>query len=177
MKAPQEEFGTTFTERKPIKGYEGFYSITEDGRVWSEARVVTTFNGFKRKAGSIWLTPFDLGDGYLRVNLRMPGHIRMHCIHWLVARNFLPKPPKGLEIDHKDRNSKNNHISNLRYVTKTKNVLNKEAKGCYYVPRKNRWQARLGLGNKKIQIGYFKTEEEARAAYVAAKEAILLTLK
>jgi hypothetical protein len=173
---PSEPIDQAFLARKPIKDFEGRYSVTEDGRVWSEDRVTFSKKGVGIARKGQWLKPFDLGDSYLRVNLRMAGSLRMFCIHWLVARTFLIDPKNGMEIDHIDRNCQNNHVSNLRYVTKTKNALNREAKGCYYVPRKKKWQARLGLRGKKIQIGYFNTEEEARAAYVKTKEALLLTL-
>lgn len=166
-----------FIDRKPIKGYEGHYSVTEDGRIWSEERIVINKRGAHLRRGSQWLKPFDLGDSYLRVNLRLPGHIKMFCIHWLVARTFIIDPKNGMEIDHIDRNCRNNHVSNLRYVTKTKNVLNRDAKGCYFRKDRGRWQAQLRWGDNRIILGQFKTEEEAHAAYVAAKKELLLTLK
>ena len=166
-----------FSERKPIKGYEGMYSVTSDGRVWSEERVVMYPNGHKRMAGSNWLTPFSTGNGYLYVNLSMPGRTKMFTIHRLVAMTFLHDAPKGMEIDHEDRNPKNNRLENLRYVTHTKNNINRYAKGCFFRKDRNRWQARLRWnGNSKI-IGQFKTEEEAHAAYKFAKEQLLLIIK
>ena len=106
----------------------------------------------------------------------MPGHIKMHCVHWLVARTFLPTPTKGFEIDHEDRNSRNNHLKNLRYITKTKNILNRNSKGYHFRKDRNRWQAVLRWNGNRVILGQFKTETEAHAAYVAAKDALLLTL-
>ena len=43
-------------------------------------------------------------------------------IHHLVAEAYLPPKEPGQEIDHKDRNKKNNKASNLRYLTHYDNV-------------------------------------------------------
>ena len=48
-------------------------------------------------------------------------------IHRVVASLFLPQPTEiNLEVDHIDRNKSNNHSSNLRWVNKQVNSLNKE---------------------------------------------------
>lgn len=157
----------------PVKGYEGAYSVTKDGRVWSEKREIVAKNSVKRVVGGSWLTPFDLGDGYLRVNLRANGQIKMFCVHWVLARSFIDGHFEGMEIDHIDRNNRNNNLANLRYVTKLKNVLNREAKGCYFRPSRNRWQAILRVGGKSVYTGLFKTEQEAHEAYWNAKNKLI----
>lgn len=45
-------------------------------------------------------------------------------MHHAVAYLFIGERPKGLVIDHIDRNKQNNHISNLRYCTQRDNVIN-----------------------------------------------------
>ena len=47
-----------------------------------------------------------------------------YLFHHLVARYFIGKRPEGLVIDHIDRNSLNNNVNNLRYVTHTDNMRN-----------------------------------------------------
>jgi hypothetical protein len=47
-----------------------------------------------------------------------------YLIHHLVAKVFIGDRPDGLVIDHIDRNSLNNNINNLRYVTQKENVHN-----------------------------------------------------
>ena len=42
-------------EIKPIQGYEGLYSITSFGRVWSHEREYINSRGIKRKCGGIFL--------------------------------------------------------------------------------------------------------------------------
>ena len=44
-------------------------------------------------------------------------------VHRLVAQAFLgPPPDDSYEVDHKDRNRKNNDISNLQWVTHKENI-------------------------------------------------------
>ena len=47
-------------------------------------------------------------------------------VHRVVASLFLPQPTElNLEVDHIDKNKSNNHASNLRWVNRSINSLNK----------------------------------------------------
>jgi hypothetical protein len=46
-------------------------------------------------------------------------------IHRLVLLVFIGECPEGMECDHIDRNKANNHIDNLRWVTKYENMMNR----------------------------------------------------
>ena len=93
-----------------------------------------------------------------------------------MAEWILPKKV-GFIIDHKDRNTHNNLISNLRYATiaqnnynssKAKHSLNKY-KGVRYVGysycAQYPWLASICFKGIKIKIGYFDTPEKAALAY------------
>jgi hypothetical protein len=73
-------------------------------------------------------------------------------------------------IDHIDRNPSNNHISNLRIVTNQQNQYNTNPKGIYFRKDRNVWYSTLLVKGKKIFVGYFKKEEDARKAYLEAKK-------
>ena len=47
-------------------------------------------------------------------------------IHKVVAECWLGDKPDGYEVDHIDRNSHNNHYSNLRYVTRSEQMKNRD---------------------------------------------------
>jgi len=63
-------------------------------------------------------------------------------------------------IDHIDRNKKNNHITNLRVVTNSQNMENRDVKGYSYHKTMKRWRARVKKDGKEY-TKYCKTEEEA----------------
>lgn len=73
------------------------------------------------------------------------------------------------EIDHINGIRNDNRICNLRGVTKQQNHFNRTtAKG--YTKNKNKWQSEICVNKKTIYLGLFNTEEEARNAYLKAKE-------
>ena len=75
-----------------------------------------------------------------------------------------------LEIDHIDGNRINNHISNLRIVSKQQNQFNRtKAKGFHFNKRIKKYQAYIGVNSKMILLGLYTTEEEAHQAYLNAK--------
>jgi rRNA processing protein Gar1 len=72
-------------------------------------------------------------------------------------------------IDHKDGNKLNNKIDNLREVTRQQNQHNRPtAKG--YIKIKEKFKSQIKINNKTIYLGMFNTEEEARKAYLEAKQ-------
>ena len=104
---------------KDIEGYEGLYLISDYGRVRSLS-----------KQGSVEeqiLHPFNQ-DGYVRYTLRKNGTKRNLLAHQLVAKAFIPNPLNRIYIDHIDTNKTNNHISNLRWVTKKENSNNPQTR-------------------------------------------------
>ena len=74
-------------------------------------------------------------------------------------------------IDHKDGDRSNNRIDNLREVTIQQNQHNRTtAKGYCFCKKSNKYRTTIKLNYKTIHIGYFKTEQEARQAYLDAKK-------
>ena len=74
------------------------------------------------------------------------------------------------ELDHKDINPSNNKIDNLRIVTSQQNKFNRNSKGYCWDKSRNKWYSSIHLNKKKIFLGRFNTEEEARNAYLQAKK-------
>lgn len=93
---------------KDIKGYEGIYAVTNEGKVWS----------YNKK---IFLKPREHTKGYMRVMLFNNGNRKDYYIHRLVAEAFLPNPNNNPEIDHINSNRADNRLCNLRWVTKKEN--------------------------------------------------------
>lgn len=94
---------------KEIKGFEGFYSITSHGRVWSHRR-------------KKWLKPCIAGKGYLFVTLSVHGDDIDKKVHRLVAEAFIPNPESKPQVNHKNGIKSDCHVSNLEWVTARENL-------------------------------------------------------
>lgn len=113
---------------KPIKGFEGSYSVSNYGYVISHYA----------KGTSKILKPGNTAQGYTFVRLSKQklntnGVKGFHCIkmHRLVAEHFIQEFTKEKNcVNHKDGNRKNNHIDNLEVCSQAHNIrqaiLNKQ---------------------------------------------------
>lgn len=95
---------------KDIKGYEGLYQVSDQGRVFN----VKTQN---------YLKPINSSNGYYRVHLTAKnGKRKLELIHRLVAINFIPNPDNLPQVNHKDENPANNKIDNLEWCSAKYNI-------------------------------------------------------
>jgi len=92
-------------------------------------------------------------------------HISMH--RTIMKADIYP----NLQIDHIDRNGLNNQKSNLRFVNRSQNLMNKgkrnncslKYKGVYLCSGK--WRSLIRANGKRISLGMFMCEVEAARAY------------
>ena len=118
----------------------------------------------------------DNGHGYLFACVVIDGrkkYLRKHRILHL-ARNpgwdIFDNGPNNC-IDHINHSKTDNSVENLRVVTQQQNNFNRSnVKGCSWNNARNKWEAYIKVDRKKIHIRYFEKEEDAHAAYLAAKE-------
>ena len=104
---------------KDIKGYEGFYQVSNIGNVKSLKRIVnnsTTYGG-KATVKERILKPKTDKDGYESVGLRKDGKVKHFRVHRLVATAFIPNPNSYPIVNHKDEVKNNNIVSNLEWCT------------------------------------------------------------
>jgi hypothetical protein len=74
-------------------------------------------------------------------------------------------------IDHINGIINDNRICNLRSVTNQQNQWNQiNAKGYTWNKKTKKWQSQISYNNKVIFLGSFDIEQEARNAYLQAKE-------
>lgn len=95
---------------KDIKGWKGYYQVSNKGRVKSMARVIMRDTGVQMTLRERILKPHK----GIQVNLSRPDKAEQGHIHVLVAKAFLPpKPPGADRVCHRDDDHANNVPSNL----------------------------------------------------------------
>ena len=157
----------------PVVGYEGRYSVSDKGRIKSHVR----HRCIKEK---ILILCSDK-NGYSLVSLYKNGKMRNGKVHALVAESFIGSRPKGLVVDHKDNNPKNNNVENLSYITVRENNIrgkncmlkaNSTSKfiGVHFCKVMDMWRSRKVFNKKNYCLGYFCNEEHAAIAYENATE-------
>lgn len=116
----------------PIEGWEGLYSVSDLGRIRSEARVVLYVTGKSQTVRERILSPAVKERGHMSVQLyRGQKGKRMH-VHRAVAIAFIgPQPSPLHEVAHNDGDPGRNYVSNLRWDTRAGNHKDKVAHGTH----------------------------------------------
>lgn len=112
------------------------------------------------------------GKDYWVIRIDRKGYTRSQII-FAVANNRW----SDMEIDHKDGDSMNDRLDNLRECTHLQNMGNiRRMKKKSDLPMgvkkygERRYQARLTVNKKLIHLGIFDSSEAASAAYRAARK-------
>ena len=131
-------------EWKPVVGFEGFYEVSNHGRVKSIVRMSRTnsiHSGLRRMGGIIRKLLKDT-NGYQHVAITALGVRRLAMVHHLVLDAFVGTRPEGMECCHNNSNPSDNHLSNLRWDTHYNNNQDRKNRGMYLVGSKHH-QAKL----------------------------------
>ena len=104
---------------KQIEGFEDYY-ITESGRVFSKR-----LRGWEKEPRLRELKPKNPGkdNKYLNIILCNNEGQVTKSIHRLVAEAFVDGYFEGAVVNHIDGNNRNNHYTNLEWVTQRSNIL------------------------------------------------------
>ena len=134
------------------------YLIYNDGRVYSKNR-----NRFMKSQLN--------SRGYYQVILWKNNKGKNIPIHRLVALHYIALIDGKDEVDHIDRNKTNNDISNLRWVNRSENAINRRVQSnnkcghkCIRLTRCNTYEVRIKRNCKTVYNKNFKTLEEAIVA-------------
>ena len=106
--------------------------------------------------------------GYCRLSLQTKNKffiLQVHIFAWYWVNKECVE-----EIDHINGIRDDNRICNLRSVTHQKNLWNSKGKGYTYNKVHKKFQAQICINYKNKALGLFETEEEARQAYLNAKQ-------
>ena len=140
----------------PVVGWEALYEVSNHGRV--------------RRDGHVLIPRITGNSPYQYVMLYNGATIKHATIHRLVALALIPNPEGKPCVDHIDGNKLNNHVSNLRWATRSENQHNRHSKKQFkgIFRSRGRWMAHIKVGDKRLHLGCFDTAEEAYWAYCAA---------
>ena len=106
---------------KPIPGYEGRYEVSDQGNVKS----------FRRSRDGYILRPGRMPGGHLSVAL---GRNNSQCVHKLVLLTFIGAAPVRHECLHINGIPSDNRLCNLRWGTRSENILDAVRHGTWMTP-------------------------------------------
>ncbi len=136
-------------EWKDICYYEGYYQISNLGRVKSLARTIERNNGWKLPLKERILIPQKDRYGRLFVILIKIMDREQRYIHHLVLESFVGRRPENNEACHgPDFNCTNNRLSNLRWDTKQGNAQDVATSGI-----------QKGINNPQAKVNDTKVKE------------------
>lgn len=110
------------------------YRISRDGRIWTEKQ-------------DKWMKTHEK-NGYLFIQLRKNNTHTYTSVHRLVAITYIPNPENKRCVNHKDFNTKNNHVDNLEWVTDKENVM--YSYNHYRRPHKAIIAKKNGMGARRL---------------------------
>lgn len=126
-------------------------------------------NGGNWKNNPKWekISIINHSDGYKILKIGKKNY----KLHRVIAYLFLGLDieNKNKQIDHINGNRSDNRLENLRIVNNQQNQFNrKNTKG--YTKNGNKFISKIKINRKEIYLGTYITEEEAKQAYLEAKE-------
>lgn len=101
---------------KDIKGFEGYYQISNLGRIKS-----LRYHGLQRKHPKILKLRITT-KGYAQIILSVNNIQTRYSVHRLVAYHFISNPNNLPCVNHKDENPLNNTADNLEWCTYSYNT-------------------------------------------------------
>lgn len=141
-----------------ICGYEGYYQVSNLGRVKSLSRPIKARGNKDRNFVGRVLKEYKTPEGYLSVNLCVKNKGKTFLIHHLVAKTFIGDRPERLDINHKNGNKTDNRLGNLEYCTRSENILHAIKKGLIAKGEKHSNAKLTALQVSEIRELYTKKE-------------------
>ena len=116
---------------KDVIGYEGYYQVSNLGRVRSVDRIVrhSKNSTMKQKGRILSLTPRGKCN-HLLATLHKDGHRWTASVHRLVLASFVGPCPEGKECLHGPAGVADNSVSNLKWGTSSENHYDMHRRDC-----------------------------------------------
>lgn len=128
----------------PLSGIKDAYILSERYRVSSHGRI---YDILKHKFCSLSLCGIPQ---YYYITLHHNGSKGTFRVNRLVGLSFIPNPDGLPIVDHIDRNKLNNKVDNLRWLSYSDNMLNRD------------WIDEMPIRHEKKRVEKEKLQEEKR---------------
>jgi hypothetical protein len=109
--------------------------------------------------------------------LEGPNTVYVVSSNGKLLHRLLLNAPKGMDVDHIDRNGLNNHRNNLRLATRYQNIANSAKRrspstsryrGVFWNKLCGKWSAQITTDGQSVHLGVYDSEEDAARAYNVA---------
>jgi len=119
-----------------------------------------------------WHIRSDHGDFRAGTSIKVGGKYRTETLH-----RYIMEVPKGMSVDHINGNTLDNRKSNLRICKHSENCKNQKKrvngisslyKGVNFRKDIGKYQARISVDFKRLNIGAYAKEDTAARAYNVA---------
>lgn len=114
---------------KDVVGWEGYYEVSNMGRVRSVERIVRSRGAATRIIKSKVLKPLAHSGGYQQASLSREGKMHRRFIHRLVLEAFCGKAPVDFVACHNNGDPTDNRLDNLRWDSVAANSADKKRHG------------------------------------------------
>jgi hypothetical protein len=141
---------------KPISEYNGYYEVSNLGRVRSITRKIERTDPkniakkrlftYKGKLIPFWITK----KGYCRCSISINGISKKYLVHRLVADAFITNNENKLQVNHINCVKTDNRVENLEWVTNYENYLHSVENGLQVNSLKNLFRKKNIDGDKNL---------------------------
>ncbi|AXH43888.1 HNH endonuclease [Mycobacterium phage Buckeye] len=127
---------------RPVTEFEGYYEVSNQGRVRSVPRVTVRSNGVPLTVrGRIIVQRPGNKHGHLKVSLQRDGIWSTRWVHRLVALEWCERAPGQDYVLHGPEGATVNKATNLRWGTAAENSADRKAFGAPYPPPREMCEA------------------------------------
>jgi hypothetical protein len=121
---------------RAIPGWEGLYEVSDHGQVRSLDRMIPSSRGGRQRLRGRLLKPAYGTDGRRFIGLHRDGQSIQRRIYTLVLEAFVGPRPDGFDACHNDGDCVNDHVGNLRWATRSDNILDAVRHGTHVATRR-----------------------------------------